>query len=39
MIIFYFVTIDVYNGWLTMCYATFFTNFPVISMILDIDMP
>lgn len=39
MITFYFVSVNIYNGWLTMFYATLFTNFPVFSMILDEDMP
>lgn len=38
MITFYFVAQNIYNGWLTMCYVTIFTNFPVFSMILDIDI-
>ena len=39
MIIFYYVSVNIYNGWLIMCYSTFFTNFPVFSMILDEDIP
>ena len=39
MITFYFVSINVYNGYLIMCYSTIFTNFPVFSLILDEDIP
>lgn len=39
MATFYFITIDIYNGYLIMCYATIFTNFPVFSLILDEDIP
>lgn len=37
--LFYFVSINIYNGWLIMGYGTVFTNFPVFSLILDIDIP
>ena len=39
MIIFYFVSISVYNGYLILGYSTVFTNFPVFALILDIDIP
>ena len=39
MIIFYFVSIDIYNGYLIVGYATIFTNFPVFALILDTDIP
>lgn len=37
--LFYFVSINIYNGYLVMGYGTVFTNFPVFSLILDIDIP
>ena len=39
MISFYYVSINIYNGYLTLCYATIFTNFPVFALIWDIDIP
>lgn len=39
MITFYYVSMNIYNGYLTLCYATIFTNFPVFALIWDIDIP
>lgn len=39
MIMFYFVTVFIFNGYLTICYPTIFTNFPVFALILDEDVP
>lgn len=39
MIIFYFVTINIYNGYLNMFYGTIFTNLVVFAMVFDIDIP
>lgn len=39
MIIFYFVTLTIYNGYLSMFYSTFFTNFLIFVVIFDIDIP
>ena len=39
MITFYFVSVNIYNGYLIMCYSTIFTNFPIFSLILDEDIP
>jgi len=36
--IFYFAAIAVFNGWLMVGYATFYTNFPVFSLVLDEDV-
>ena len=35
---FYFAAIAVFNGWLMVGYATFYTNFPVFSLVLDEDV-
>ena len=37
-IIFYFVAIPIYNGYLIMGYSTIYTNLPVLSLILDEDV-
>ncbi len=39
MMLFHFVTIKVYNGYLSMCYGTLFTNFLVFSVVFDVDIP
>ena len=39
MLTFYFISMSIYNGYLTLFYATLFTNFPVFSLIWDIDIP
>lgn len=39
IVLYYFVSINIYNGWLIMGYGTVFTNFPVFSLILDKDLP
>ena len=36
-IIFYFVSIPIYNGYLMLGYATFYTSLPVFSIVLDED--
>lgn len=36
--LYYFVSINIYNGYLVMGYSTVFTNFPVFSLILDKDI-
>lgn len=36
---FYFVAIPLYNGLLMLGYATIFTNLPVLSLVLDEDVP
>jgi phospholipid-translocating ATPase len=38
-ICFYFVAIPVYNGLLMIGYATIYTNLPVMSLVLDEDVP
>jgi phospholipid-translocating ATPase len=35
---FYYAAIPIYNGWLMVGYATFFTMFPVFSLVLDEDL-
>mmetsp|Transcript_33346 Transcript_33346/g.24090 ORF Transcript_33346/g.24090 Transcript_33346/m.24090 type:complete len:92 (+) Transcript_33346:2686-2961(+) len=37
IIMFYFVAIPIYNGFLMLGYATFFTSLPVFSLVLDED--
>ena len=37
-IIFYFVAIPVYNGYLMLGYSTIYTNFPVFSLVFDEDV-
>lgn len=37
-IIFYFVSIPVYNGWLMMGYTTIYTALPVFALVLDEDV-
>jgi phospholipid-translocating ATPase len=37
-IIFYFVSIPVYNGWLMMGYTTVYTAMPVFALVLDEDV-
>lgn len=39
MFSFNFVTVFLYNGYLTLGYATIFTNLPIFSIILDTDIP
>jgi len=36
--IFYFAPLAVFNGWLMVGYSTFYTNFPVFSLVLDEDV-
>jgi len=38
IIVFYYCSIAIYNGWLMIGYSTFFTSFPVFSLILDEDI-
>jgi phospholipid-translocating ATPase len=35
---FYFVSIPIYNGWLSMGYGTIFTLIPVYTLIFDEDL-
>jgi phospholipid-translocating ATPase len=35
---FYFVAIPIYNGWLMLGYATFYTSLPVFCLIFDEDI-
>lgn len=35
---FYFVDLPIFNGFLTFGYSTFFTNLPVIAIIMDEDL-
>lgn len=37
-LVFYFVAIPVYNGWLMLGYATVYTMFPVFCLIFDQDV-
>jgi len=37
-VVFFFVTIPVYNGYLMMGYSTLYTNFPVFCLVLDEDV-
>jgi phospholipid-translocating ATPase len=37
-IIFYFVAVPIYNGFLMMGYSTIYTNLPVLALILDEDV-
>ena len=37
-LIFYFVTIPIYNGYLQLGYSTFYTMLPVFSLVLDEDV-
>ena len=39
MTLFYFNTVNIYNGYLHMFYGTWFTNFLVISLVFDQDIP
>jgi phospholipid-translocating ATPase len=39
IVIFYYVSINIYNGYLIMGYSTIFTNLPVFALILDQDIP
>ena len=39
MVAFYFITMNIYNGYLNMFYGTVFTNFLVFSMVFDVDIP
>ena len=39
VIIFYYVSINIYNGYLIMGFNTIFTNLPVFALILDQDIP
>jgi len=36
--IFFSVTIPIYNGFLILCYSTIYTNLPVFSLVLDEDV-
>eukprot|EP01128_Nolandella_sp_AFSM9_P011791 TRINITY_DN870_c0_g1_i2.p1 TRINITY_DN870_c0_g1~~TRINITY_DN870_c0_g1_i2.p1 ORF type:complete len:683 (-),score=163.58 TRINITY_DN870_c0_g1_i2:216-2264(-) len=36
--LFYFAAIAIYNGWLLVGYATFYTTLPVFSLVLDTDV-
>ena len=38
-IIFYFVAIPIYNGFLITGYSTIYTMFPVFSLVTDVDCP
>jgi phospholipid-translocating ATPase len=37
-IVFYFVSIPIYNGYLMMGYTTFYTNMPVFALVTDVDV-
>jgi len=37
--IFYYVAIPIYNGFLMLGYSTLYTNLPVICLIFDEDVP
>jgi len=37
--IFYFVAIPIYNGYLIIGYSTIYTNLPVFSIVFDEDVP
>ena len=39
MTLFYYATIYIFNGYLTLCYSTVFTCLPVFALILDQDIP
>ena len=39
MMIFFYITMTIYNGYMNMCYGTIFTNFPVFALIWDVDIP
>ena len=39
IVVFYYVSINIYNGFLIMGYSTIFTNLPVFALILDEDIP
>jgi phospholipid-translocating ATPase len=36
--LFFFAAVPVYNGWLVVGYATFYTMLPVFSLVLDVDV-
>lgn len=38
MVIFFFIDIPIFNGFLTFGYSTIFTNLPVIAIIMDEDL-
>mmetsp|Transcript_13908 Transcript_13908/g.10030 ORF Transcript_13908/g.10030 Transcript_13908/m.10030 type:complete len:120 (+) Transcript_13908:2361-2720(+) len=38
-ITFYSVTISIFNSWLMLGYSTFYTGLPVLSLIVDEDLP
>jgi phospholipid-translocating ATPase len=38
-ILFYYISIPIYNGFLMLGYSTLYTNFPVFSLIFDEDVP
>lgn len=38
ILVFYFCSIAIYNGWLMMGYSTVFTCLPVLSLIMDEDI-
>ena len=37
-VVFFYVTIPVYNGYLMLGYSTFYTTLPVFSLVLDEDV-
>ena len=37
-VVYFFVTIPVYNGYLMLGYSTFYTTLPVFSLVLDEDV-
>ena len=37
-VMFYFVTIPVYNGFLILGYSTLYTSMPIFSLVLDEDV-
>ena len=37
-IVYFFVTIPIYNGYLMLGYSTFYTTLPVFSLVLDEDV-
>ncbi len=39
MMIFYYVSLNIYNGFLILCYSTIFTSLPVFALIIDKDIP
>ena len=37
-VIFYFVTIPIFNGYLLLGYSTYYTSFPIFALVLDEDV-